>query len=131
MPVRMVLVGHVRVRVAQGLVSVNMAVHASRPGMTVSMVRIVVGVRMLVLQRFVLMLVRMTLRKMKHDASDHQCGPEEHPHTAAALAKQERHSCTDEWSECENRAGPSSTERALRQQIKPQAQAVARCSDGD
>ena len=79
------LVGHISMGVAHLLVPMRMTMPACGHRMTVSMVRIVMLVRMLVFDRVVLVLVRVALGQVEDDAGHHQRGPEQHPEAAAAV----------------------------------------------
>ena len=91
MRVRVMFVGHVRVHMPHHLVAMQVAVRSSGHRIVaVRVVPVVVAVGVLVLQRLVIVLVRMALREVQRDACNHQHGSGQHPGTATAFT--ERHS---------------------------------------
>ena len=64
---------HMRMTVARGLMPVRMTVGTDREHLVpVVVVPVVVGMRMLMLHRFVRVLVSMSFRKMQHHPREHQ-----------------------------------------------------------
>ena len=74
MPMRMVVIRHVRVRVPHRLVPMHVAVSGHGRRMIVRVMQVVMAVGMLVLDRFMQMLMRMPLGQVKQDARQHQPG---------------------------------------------------------
>ena len=73
MTMRMMCVGHVRMRMAQRLVAVPVTVFAAwHHVMVVIMVSVIVTMRMLVLHQFVLVLVPVGLQYVQDDTRQHQ-----------------------------------------------------------
>ena len=74
-----VCVGHVRMPMQQRLVSVLVAVFARRHGfMHVVVMPVVMSMRVLVPQSFVLVLVDMRLREVQHYPGQHQAASQRH-----------------------------------------------------
>ena len=130
MPMRVVLVRHMRMRVMQRLMSMDMAVRACRHRcVAMRVVAVVVNVGMFVFQRLVHMPVPMTLGQVQHDPGHHQRNPGQHPDAAAALPQGKCKCSPDEGCERENRPRARGAKGALRKQIEAQAQPVAGCAD--
>ncbi len=73
MPVRVVHVRHMGVGMPCRLVTVPVAVFTRRHDVVrVIVVAVVVAVRVLVLERLVLMFMSVRLRQVQHDAGEHQ-----------------------------------------------------------
>ena len=79
MAMRMVRIGHVRVRMALRLVSMGVAVFGRRHRIVkMVVVAVVVPVRMLMLRRLVRVFVPMRFRQVQHDTGQHQRAPGRH-----------------------------------------------------
>ena len=124
-PVRVMVVRHMSMGMAHWLVPVQMTVPGRGYRVDVGVMRIVVRVRMLVFDCFVLVFMRVAFDQVQDDAGHHQRGPEQHPEAAAALAQNERHRCSDKRGERKDRPGSSRSKRALREEIEPKAEAIA------
>jgi len=130
MPMRMVVVRHVRVRVPHRLVPMHVAVSGHGRRMIVRVMQVVMAVGMLVLDRFMQMLVRMPLGQVKQDACQHQPGACHQPEAAVAFAEKKGDHRPDEGREGEYRACAGGTERPLRKQVEAKTQPVTGRSDG-
>ena len=130
-PVLMVKVGRVRVAVAQRAVVMRMAVRAFRHGgVLMGVVSVVVRVGVFVVQRLVLVFVRVLFGEVNEHPGDHERPAGEQPAAARALAQRERAKGANEGREGEDGAGARSAETALCEQIEPQAQPVAGSANG-
>ena len=106
---------HVWMTVVYRLVPVPMAVRCSgRRGMRVQMVAVVMRVRMLVVERFVGVLMRVALGQVQEHAGQHQQRAGAEPHGRAALAQRISDGGADEGRKREHRAGACCAEFALR-----------------
>lgn len=129
-----VLVVHIR-RMRVGMrcrrMAVPMAVTAcGHDRMRVDMVPVVVDVGMFMFQRLVAVLVSVVFGQMQCHTHKHQKATEHHQPSCSALSQAPRRQRPHEGRKRENRARTGRTKGPLGQQIKPQAQAIACCTDG-
>lgn len=114
--VSVVRIRHMAMGVPQRLVRVPMAVWFIWPHiMDMRVMSIVVRVSVLMIQRFVLMLVPVRLRKVKSHAQHHEYAAHRHDPCSASITQRDRERCTDERRERKHGSGARRAERALRQ----------------
>ena len=120
-------IGHMGMGVGDGFMPMPMAVHAAGHRIVyVVVVSVVMAVRVFVLKRFVGVHVGVGFRQVQEHPRQHQQSGHDHRPRAGAVTQGPGAQSADERRKGEHRAGAGCTKAALRQQIKPQAQAIAR-----
>ena len=83
----MVLIRHMRVRMAHRIVAMGVIVGSGRHWvMCMGVMPVVVAVRMLVFDRQMIVDMGMIFGQVQKDPADHQSGARDQPHAAAAIA---------------------------------------------
>ena len=122
---------HMRVRMAQRVVVMPMAVSAHRHGVVGMLVMsIVVAMGMFMIHRLVLMRMPVRFTQVQDDAQPHQYPTEGHDPAPAAIAHRNRQRGADERGKGEHGPGARRTKCTLRQQVETQAQPVPSGADG-
>lgn len=131
MRVRVVHIRNMAVGMAQRLMSMPVTVFAGRHRLVRMVVMvIVVSMRMLVLERFVLVFVTVRFRQMQNHTGEHQYASQPHQPADRTIAERHGERGADERCEREHRPRARRAERALCKQIEAQAQAIAARTDG-
>ena len=130
MHVPMMRVGYVRMRMAQRIVDMRVAVRLRwHHIVNMIVVPIIVTMRVLMTQRLVFMRMPVRFKEMQGDSRHHEQAARQHGPRPAPVAEAEGHGCADEGCEGEHRSRASSAKGALGQKVKAQAQPVAGSTD--
>lgn len=123
----MVRIRHMWVCMHHRLMYVGVAVRADRHWIVrVVMVTVVVPMGMLMFKSLVRMLVSVGLRQVQHHPQHHQQATHGHDPGAATVPQSNGNCGADKGGEGEHRTRARRAEGTLGQQVKAQAQAVAR-----
>lgn len=123
-------VGNVGMSMLQLGVVVQVAVCASRYGVvTMQVVAVVMGVGMLVRQRFMFMQMAMRLSQMQRHTRQHDAAADRHARAQRAIAQRDGKQPANEGREGEHLSRAGRAKGALGEEIKAQAQAIAACTD--
>ena len=126
MRVQVMRIRHVRMGMLQGCMVVAVAVRPEGHGrVAVQMMAVIMRVGVFMRQRLMVMGMTVGLQKMQHNACQHQCATDHQHPGARAIADGKGRQRANERRKGKHRAGSPCAKGPLRQQIQPQAHAVA------